>query len=94
MVSQHVDKMYIVHLNVLQSENPYLMYFDSWSNGKHMKLWVTIVISFSLKNNIVLQMKNNPESGEFCFVFLHICLFNNGKAIHLRTTLRPLRLLF
>ena len=31
-------KMYIVHLNVLQSENPYLMYFRSWSNGKHMKL--------------------------------------------------------
>ena len=25
-------------------------------------------------------MKNNPESGEFCC--LHICLFNNGKAIH------------
>ena len=37
-------------------------------------------------------MKNNPESGEFCF--LHICLFNNGKAIHFRTTLTPLRLLF
>ena len=38
------------------------------------------------------QMKNNPESGEFCC--LHICLFNNGKAIHFRTTLTPLRLLF
>ena len=37
-------------------------------------------------------MKNNPESGEFCC--LHICLFNNGKAIHFRTTLTPLRLLF
>ena len=36
-------------------------------------------------------MKNNPESGEFCC--LHICLFNNGKAIHFRTTLTPLRLL-
>ena len=24
--------------NVLQSENPYLMYFESWPNGKHMKL--------------------------------------------------------
>ena len=37
-------------------------------------------------------MKNNPESGECCC--LHICLFNNGKAIHFRTTLTPLRLLF
>ena len=37
-------------------------------------------------------MKNNPESDEFCC--LQICLFNNGKAIHFRTTLRPLRLLF
>ena len=37
-------------------------------------------------------MKNNPESGEFCC--LHICLFNNGKAINFRTTLTPLRLLF
>ena len=37
-------------------------------------------------------MKNNPESGEFCC--LHICLFNNGKAIHFRTTLTPMRLLF
>ena len=36
-------------------------------------------------------MKNNPEPGEFCC--LHICLFNNEKAI-LRTTLTPLRLLF
>ena len=36
-------------------------------------------------------MKNNPESGEFCC--LHICLFN-GNAIHFRTTLTPLRLLF
>ena len=32
-------------------------------------------------------MKNNPESGEFCC--LHICLFNNGKSIHFRTTLTP-----
>ena len=37
-------------------------------------------------------MKNNPESGEFCC--LHICLFDNGKAIHFWTTLTPLRLLF
>ena len=37
-------------------------------------------------------MKNSPESGEFCC--LHICLFKNGKAIHFRTTLTPLRLLF
>ena len=37
-------------------------------------------------------MKNNPESAEF--YCLHICLFNNGKAIHFRTTLTPLRLLF
>ena len=37
-------------------------------------------------------MKNNAESDEFCC--LHICLFNNGKAIHFRTTLTPLRLLF
>ena len=37
-------------------------------------------------------MKNSPESGEFCC--LHIYLFNNGKAIHFRTTLTPLRLLF
>ena len=37
-------------------------------------------------------MKNNPESGEFCC--LHNCLFNNGKSIHFRTTLTPLRLLF
>ena len=37
-------------------------------------------------------MKNNSESGEFCC--LHICLFNTGKAIHFRTTLTPLRLLF
>ena len=27
-------------------------------------------------------MTNNPESGEFSC--LHICLFNNGKAIHFR----------
>ena len=37
-------------------------------------------------------MKNNPESGEFCCI--HICLFNNGKAIHFWTNLTPLRLLF
>ena len=37
-------------------------------------------------------MKNNPESDEFCY--LHICLFNSGKAIHFRTTLTPLCLLF
>ena len=56
------------------------MYFDSWSNGKHMKLQVTIVISFSLeKQYSSSQIKKNPESGEFCC--LHICLFSNGKAI-------------
>ena len=72
------------------------MYFDSWPNGKRMKLSreVTIVISFTLENNIYSssQVKNNHESGDFCC--LHICLFNNGKAIHFRTTLTPLRLLF
>ena len=38
------------------------------------------------------QIKDNPESAEFCC--LHICLFNNEKAIHFRTTLTPLFLFF
>ena len=52
MVSQHVAQNVNRAFKRFAVRNTYLKYFDSWSNGKHMKLKVTIVISFSLENNI------------------------------------------